>query len=69
VCAVVRRVRTRYNESVRSGQRGGSVERVVCGSKEVACEARRCAAAISVFVDDGVGGGASGGGGSAAAKG
>jgi hypothetical protein len=69
VCAVVRRVRTRYSESVRSGQRDGSVERVVCGSKEVACEARRCAAAVSVVVGSGVGGGACGGGGSAAANG
>jgi len=48
VCAAVRKVRTKYNESVRSGQRDGSVERTVCGSKEVACEASRCAAAASV---------------------
>jgi hypothetical protein len=48
VCAAVRKVRTRYNESVRSGQRDGSVERTVCGSKEAACEASRCAAADSV---------------------
>jgi hypothetical protein len=47
VCAAVRKVRTRYNESVRRGQRDGSVERTVCGSKEVACEASRCAAAAS----------------------
>jgi len=40
---------------VRSGQRDGSVEKAVCGSKEVACEARRCAAAVSVAVV-GVGG-------------
>jgi hypothetical protein len=54
VCAAVRKVRTRYNESVRSGQRDGSVERTVCGSKEVACEASRCAAAASVsFGGDG----------------
>ena len=48
MCAAVRKVRTRYNESVRSGQRDGSVERTVCGSKEAACEASRCAAADSV---------------------
>ena len=53
-------MRTRYNESVRSGQRDGSVERTACGSKEVACEASRCAAAASVSLggdgdDDGVG--------------
>jgi len=56
----VRRTRTRYNESVRSGQRDGSVERVVCGSKEVACEASKRAAAVSVDVGDGdCGGGGS----------
>jgi hypothetical protein len=50
----VRKVRTRYKESVRSGQRDGSVERTVCGSKEVACEASRCAADASVsFGEDG----------------
>jgi hypothetical protein len=60
VCAVVRRTRTRYSESVRSGQRDGSVERVVCGSKEVACEASKCAVAVSVDVgDDDCGGGGS----------
>jgi len=53
----VRRVRTRYSWSVRSGQRDGSAERAVCGSKEVACEARRCAAAVSVAVVDGGDGG------------
>jgi hypothetical protein len=47
-------VRTRYNESVRSGQRDGRAERTVCGSKKVACEASRCAAAASVsFGGDG----------------
>lgn len=66
-CAVVRRVRMRYSESVRSGHRDGSVERVVCGSKEVACEARRCAAADSVTVGGGDGGGACGGGGGSSA--
>ncbi len=65
VWAVVRRTRTRYNESVRSGQRDGSVERVVCGSKEVACEASKCAAAVSVDVGDEY----CGGGGSAAVVG
>lgn len=65
-------MRIRYSESVRSGQRDGSVERVVSGSKEVACEARRCAAAVSVTVGggdgdgDGVCGGGSGGGSTAA---
>lgn len=59
VCAAVRKVRTRYNESMRSGQRDGSVERTVCVSKEVACEASRCAAAASVSFggDGGVGAG------------
>ena len=46
----MRRVRTRYSWSVRSGQRDGRVERAVCGSKEVACEARRRAAAVSAAV-------------------
>lgn len=55
MCAAVRRVRTRYNESVRSGQRDGSVERTACGSKEVACEASRCAAAASVSFGGDVG--------------
>jgi hypothetical protein len=50
VCAAVRRVRTRYNESVRSGHRDGSVESADCGSKEVACEASRSAAVFSVDV-------------------
>ena len=55
--AAVRKVRTRYNESVRSGQRDGSVERTVCGSKEAACEASKCVAAGSVSFDgDGDGG-------------
>jgi len=57
VCAVVRRARTRYSERVRSGQRGGSVERTVCGSKEDACEASRCAAAASVAFGGGDGDG------------
>jgi len=57
VCAAVRRARTRYSESVRSGQCGGIVERTVCGSKEVACEASRCAAAASVAFGGGGGGG------------
>ncbi len=48
VWAAVRRVRTRYNESVRSGQCDGRGERTVCASKEVACEASRCAAADSL---------------------
>lgn len=57
---------------MRSGQRDGSAERAVCGSKEVACEASRCAAAVSVVVDGGVGEGgacACDRGGSAAADG
>lgn len=37
----------RYGESVWSDQRGGSVERTVCGSKEVACEESRCTAAAA----------------------
>ena len=57
VCAAVRRARTRYNESVRSGQCGGTVERTVCGSKEPACEASKCAAAASVVFFGGGGGG------------
>ena len=50
-------MRTRYKESVRSGQLDGSVERTVCGSKEVACEASKCAADASVSFggDAGVG--------------
>lgn len=65
-------MRKRYSERVRSGQRDGSVERVVSGSKEVACEARRCAAAVvSVTVGggdgDGDGDGACGGGGGGSA--
>jgi hypothetical protein len=51
-----RRVRTRYSESVRSGQCGGRVERTVCASKEVACEASRCAAADSSSFGCGDGG-------------
>ena len=44
---------------MRSGQRDGRVERTVCGSKEVACEASRCVAAASVsFGSDGDNGGA-----------
>lgn len=61
MCAAVRKVRTRYNERERSGQRDGSVERTVCESKKVACEASRCAAAASVSFDgdgDGDGDGA-----------
>jgi len=55
--AAVRKVRTRYNESVRSSQRDGSVKRTVCGSKEAACEASKCVAADSVsFGGDGDGG-------------
>lgn len=62
MCAAVRKVRTRYNESVRIGQRDGSVERTVCGSKEAACEASRCAAADSVsFGGDGGDGDGDGG--------
>ena len=58
MCAAVRKVRTRYNESVRSGQRDGSVERTVCGSKEAACEASKSVAADSVsFGGDGDGDG------------
>jgi hypothetical protein len=41
---------------VRSGQRDGIVDRTVCGSKEVACEASRCVAAASVSFG-GAGGG------------
>jgi hypothetical protein len=47
-------MRTRYSESVRTGQPGGSVERTVSESKEVACEASRCAAAASVAVGGGL---------------
>ena len=60
---------------MRSGQRDGSVERAVCGSKEVACEASRCAAAVSAAVGGGSVGIGEGGacacdrGGSAAADG
>jgi len=43
---------------VRSGQRDGIVERAVCGSKEVACEASKCAADVSVSVGGDGGGGA-----------
>jgi hypothetical protein len=59
----VRKVRTRYKESVQSGQRDGSVKRTICGSKEVACEASRCAVDASVsFGGDGeVGAGATAG--------
>jgi hypothetical protein len=42
---------------VRSGQCGGSVERTVCGSKEVACEESSCAAAASVAFNGGGGDG------------
>ena len=47
---------------MRSGQCGGSVERTVCGSKEVACEASSCAAAASVAFNGGGGGGSDGDG-------
>jgi hypothetical protein len=46
---------------VRSGQCGGSVERTVCGSKEVACEASSCAAAASVAFNGGGGSGSGSG--------
>lgn len=48
MCAAVRRVRTRYNESVPSGHRDGSVGRAVCESKEVSRGASRYPAAFSV---------------------